>query len=336
MDTLARGRLITGIALTLLAVYRSSDAAPPGAVTGQGARGEWLLTANVHLDADGSASGQLQVLVDARSSLCYWQTTDDDNIGDEDGIDDEFDSDQDAINALDFSRATYDFFYDDTFGRDSYDAEGNELELFIHARIVNSSGNVDPGADYFGRMCSNGEEGFEFSDGFVQDDVVTHEFPHGVVHYGSNLDQGNLPGALNESLADVFAFFHTNDPVMGENTPGASVCSGLPDGRGLRDVSNPVVQWIFGGSRAKEDVGSGTAARAVRDGLRLLQGHGARWNNPGRSRSTHDKSRPGHNGRGRGTGSVAKRRVPRKLQVVRWVRRGSSVCSAALAASANA
>ncbi|AMY08354.1 Bacillolysin precursor [Luteitalea pratensis] len=177
-------------------------------------------------------------LVGASTSFCYWNTTDDDNIGDEDGIDDEFDSDPDAINALDFSKSTYDF-YNGTFGRDSYDNDGNEIEVFIHARIVDSSGNVVQNANYFGRMCSIGEEGFEFSDGFVQDDVMTHEFTHGVVHYGSNLNQGNLPGALNESLADIFAFFHTNDPVQGENVPGATGCAGLPGGRGLRDLSNP-------------------------------------------------------------------------------------------------
>ena len=175
-------------------------------------------------------------LVGAKTDGCYWATTEDDNIGDEDGIDDGFESDQDAINAFDFAKATYDF-YNDTFGRDSYDNDGNELEVFIHARIVNEAGNVEPNAKYF--TCDGGEEGFEFSDGWVQDDVMTHEFTHGVVDYGSNLNSGNLPGALNESLADIFAFFHTNDPVIGENVAGANGCSGLPGGRGIRDVSNP-------------------------------------------------------------------------------------------------
>jgi Zn-dependent metalloprotease len=176
-------------------------------------------------------------VVSAETSFCYWHTTEDDNIGDEDGIDDEFESDQDAVNAFNFSRSTYNF-YRNTFGRDSYDNDGNELEIFIHARILDDNGNVAPNAGYFGRVCWVGEEGFEFSDGFVQDDVMTHEFTHGVVHYASNLNPGNLPGALNESLSDIFAFFHTNDPVLGENT-GVMSCPSLPGSRGMRDIANP-------------------------------------------------------------------------------------------------
>jgi Zn-dependent metalloprotease len=175
-------------------------------------------------------------LVGAKTDGCYWGTTEDDSIGDEDGIDDEFESDQDAVNAFDFARASYDFYHD-TFGRDSYDNDGNELEVFIHARIVNEAGDVEANAAYF--TCDGGEEGFEFSDGWVQDDVMTHEFTHGVVDYGASLNSGNLPGALNESLADIFAFFQTDDPVIGENVQGANGCGGLPGGRGIRDVSNP-------------------------------------------------------------------------------------------------
>jgi Thermolysin metallopeptidase, alpha-helical domain/Thermolysin metallopeptidase, catalytic domain/Thrombospondin type 3 repeat len=177
-------------------------------------------------------------LVSAGTTFCYWNTTEDDNIGDEDGIDDEFESDQDAVNALDFSRSTYNF-YRNVFDRDSYDNDGNELEIFIHARILDDNGNVEVNAGYFGRVCWTGEEGFEFSDGMVQDDVMTHEFTHGVVHYGSSLMPGNVPGALNESLSDIFAFFHTNDPVIGENSPIGTRCTGSPGGRGIRDVSNP-------------------------------------------------------------------------------------------------
>src|SRR6185295_16108603 len=120
-------------------------------------------------------------LASAETSFCYWHPTDDDNIGDEDGVDDEFKSDQDAVNAFDFSRSTYNF-YRNTLGRDSYDNDGNELEIFIHAKILNDSGQVERNAGYFGRVCWVGEEGFEFSDGFVSDDVMTHEFTHGVVH----------------------------------------------------------------------------------------------------------------------------------------------------------
>jgi Zn-dependent metalloprotease len=182
----------------------------------------------------GAIAGRTEL---SETSFCYWNTTEDDHIGDEDDIDDEFESDPDAVNARAFSRSTYNF-YRNTFGRDSYDDDGNEFEIFIHAKILDDDGNEEVNAGYFGRVCWVGEEGFEFSDGMVQDDVMTHEITHGVVHYGSNLAQGNLPGTLNESLSDIFAFFHTNDPVIGENSPISS-CPDLPGGRGIRDVSNP-------------------------------------------------------------------------------------------------
>ncbi len=65
-----------------------------------------------------------------------------------------------------------------------------------------------------------GDEMLEFSDTFPQDDVMTHEFTHGVVNYGANLNSGNLPGMLNESLSDIFAYLHTGDPAMAEKVSG--------------------------------------------------------------------------------------------------------------------
>jgi hypothetical protein len=45
----------------LLIVVRPAGAAPAGAVTGHGSRGDWTLTANVRLEPDGTASGHLQI-----------------------------------------------------------------------------------------------------------------------------------------------------------------------------------------------------------------------------------------------------------------------------------
>lgn len=170
--------------------------------------------------------------VDARTTSCYWNTTVDDNIGDENGVDDAFKNDGDATRGLADSRATYDFYRNTPWlQRDSYDNDGNELEIYVHARITDKNLNVAPNAQYVSlASCSPiGDELFEFSDTFMQDDVMTHEFTHGVVNYGADLAPGNLSGALNESLADIFAYLHTGDPVFSEKVVGGP----------FRDMSNP-------------------------------------------------------------------------------------------------
>jgi hypothetical protein len=60
-------------------------------------------------------------------------------------------------------------------------------------------------------------------------DTVTHEFTHAVVDYGANLLKGNWPGALNESLADIFAALHDGDWTQGEDKPNGTT----------RSLSNP-------------------------------------------------------------------------------------------------
>jgi Zn-dependent metalloprotease len=151
---------------------------------------------------------------------CFWGS-DDTTAGDEDGLEDEFANDPDAVNAFNASKSTYSF-YNNTFSRDSYDNDANEIEVFIHSTLVNNARWL---------VCWSGDELFEFSEDFVAQDVMTHEFTHGVVSYGSELVSGRWPGALNESLSDLMAFIHTGDPVMGE---------GVPIGP-LRNVSDPSI-----------------------------------------------------------------------------------------------
>ena len=173
----------------------------------------------------------------AKTDLCYWQS-DDTTAGDEDGLEDDFTSDQDAINAFNFSKATYNF-YKSKFGRDSYDDDGNEIEIFIHAKIVDGNNNVAPNAGY--NVCDidgGTDELFEFSDGWVLNFIMTHEFTHGVVDHGSDLNSGNLSGALNEHLADTFAFLHYGNPLFNfpiggcrsfDNPPACTSVDGTTD-----------------------------------------------------------------------------------------------------------
>jgi Zn-dependent metalloprotease len=158
----------------------------------------------------------------AAENGCYVFSSEDDFIGDETGITDAaFENDVDAVAAHSMFKNTYDFF-NERYGLDSYDDDGNNLEVFTHARITDANDNVAPNARFM--RCSYGvavDELFEFSDGYVHQDIVTHEYGHGVNYYGAEFNPGGTPGAMNESLADIQAFVQTDDPLIGEGTGAA-------------------------------------------------------------------------------------------------------------------
>jgi hypothetical protein len=78
-----------------------------------------------------------------------------------------------------------------------------------------------------------------FGEGFVADDVVGHEFTHGVTRFESQLESISEPNAINESLADLWGEFIDIDYVNGD-LPADMWLIGedLPNGPG-RDMSNP-------------------------------------------------------------------------------------------------
>ena len=72
-----------------------------------------------------------------------------------------------------------------------------------------------------------------FGVGMGEKDVFTHEFAHGVIHFGSGLlysEEWGLQAATHEALADTFGVLHDKDDwTMGEDTP-----------RGvIRDIKDP-------------------------------------------------------------------------------------------------
>ncbi len=78
-------------------------------------------------------------------------------------------------------------------------------------------------------------DGKTFTSLSAADDVVAHELTHAVTEHSANLVYENQPGALNESMSDVFGYFvDPEDWLMGEDayTPGKP-------GDGLRSLSNP-------------------------------------------------------------------------------------------------
>ncbi len=159
-----------------------------------------LALASYELDLEDSNNNT------AANSNCYWSTTDDDWIGDEDGLLKSYHSDADAVGTWWFSQDVYNFFAQR--GLDSYDNDGGEMEVYVHAGVNNAS--WQPGCD-----------AIEFATGWVGWDVMVHEFTHGVINHSSNLVNAGQSRSLNESYSDSMAM--VADPanwLMAENTTG--------------------------------------------------------------------------------------------------------------------
>lgn len=133
-----------------------------------------------------------------------------------------------AVNeAYDWLGATWDFYFD-IFQRDSIDDRGKKLIGTVHF-----SQDYD-NAFFDGRQMVFGDgDGQVFTRFTVAVDVVGHELTHGVIQDEAALIYWGQPGALNESLADVFGSmvkqYHLNqtaaaaDWLIGEGLfiPGA-------------------------------------------------------------------------------------------------------------------
>ena len=93
---------------------------------------------------------------------------------------------------------TYDFFRV-AYGRNSVDDRGLRLDSSVHyaVRFDNAFWN--------GRQMVYGDgDGIIFRDFTSCPDVIGHELTHGVTDYEANLVYYGQPGALNESMSDVF------------------------------------------------------------------------------------------------------------------------------------
>ena len=90
-------------------------------------------------------------------------------------------------------------FYQDCFGRNSVDNSGMTLMSSIHY------GSKYNNAFWNGRQMTYGDgDGQIFIDFTMSNDVIGHELTHGVTQYTAGLTYADEPGALNESISDVF------------------------------------------------------------------------------------------------------------------------------------
>jgi Zn-dependent metalloprotease len=110
-------------------------------------------------------------------------------------------SDDVAVNeAYDGADNVYDF-YKDVLGRDSIDGQGLELVSSVHYGV-----GFDNAFWNGAQMVYGDGSGQLFVEGGLTKaiDVIGHEMTHGVTQHTAGLRYGSQPGALNESVSDVF------------------------------------------------------------------------------------------------------------------------------------
>ena len=107
-------------------------------------------------------------------------------------------ADPSVNNAFDGLGATRDF-YQEVFGRSSIDGQGMRLDGYVHY------GQSYNNAFWDGqRMVFGDGDGVVFTDFTGSLDVIAHELTHGVTEFSAGLEYHLQPGALNESMSDVF------------------------------------------------------------------------------------------------------------------------------------
>ncbi|WGV25402.1 M4 family metallopeptidase [Halotia branconii] len=107
-------------------------------------------------------------------------------------------SDECVNEAYDSAGATYELFYE-IFDRNSIDDKGLRLDSTVHygVKYDNAFWNGD-------QMVYGDGDGELFQRFTTSIDVIAHELTHGITQYEAGLQYYGEPGALNESMSDVF------------------------------------------------------------------------------------------------------------------------------------
>jgi len=144
-------------------------------------------------------------------------------------------SDLDADKAHEYALDTYEYFYNE-HARDSLNNAGMTLISSVHYDPDPLHGGWNNAGWTGGQMVYG--DGFGFARA---DDVVGHEFGHGVTQFTSNLFYYYQSGAINESFSDVWGEFVDQTNAAGDDSPGVKWLVG-EDITGLgaiRSMANP-------------------------------------------------------------------------------------------------
>lgn len=114
--------------------------------------------------------------------------------------------------AYDYAGDTWGYF-SSVFGRDSWDGAGGRIDITVRAC---PSGQACP----WQNAWWNGSE-INLGNNYVTDDVVAHEFTHGVTQATANLRYYYQSGAINEAMSDIFGEFVDFGDGRGTDTAAA-------------------------------------------------------------------------------------------------------------------
>ena len=106
--------------------------------------------------------------------------------------------DREVNEAYQGALATYNF-YKTIYGRNSIDDRGMCVDSSVHFESDYDNAGWD------GKQMIYGDgDGVYFNRFTISIDVIGHELTHGVTEYESALEYHDQPGALNESMSDIF------------------------------------------------------------------------------------------------------------------------------------
>lgn len=150
-----------------------------------------------------------------------------------------------AVNeAYDGSGATYDL-YKDVYNRDSIDGNGMQLKSTVHYRkgYDNAFWNGDQMV-YGDGDEDQPEEDRLFNRFTISIDIIGHELTHGVTQFEAKLVYSYQPGALNESMSDVFGSLvkqHVRNQTAAEADwiIGEGLFTPNVNGVGIRSMKEP-------------------------------------------------------------------------------------------------
>src|SRR4249919_773626 len=142
--------------------------------------------------------------------------------------------------AFDSSGQVWDMF-DSQFGRRSIDGRGGTVSITVHYGRDYDNAFWDGTQLVFGDGDGDGEIFERFTKPM---DVMAHEFTHGVTQFTVGLAYQDQPGALNESISDVFASM-AKQRMLGQTAAEADwlIAEGLfmpgINARALRSMREP-------------------------------------------------------------------------------------------------
>lgn len=145
--------------------------------------------------------------------------------------------DPNVDDAYDFLGDTYDF-YNSEHGRDSIDDGG--MKICVTVKYCRP-GDACPwrNAMWVPGYITGGNWMY-FGSAMASDDIVGHEYTHGVTNFESNLIYENHSGAINESFSDVWGEFIDLTNGDGNDVPAVRWLIGEDCTKGvMRDMSDP-------------------------------------------------------------------------------------------------